>query len=1215
MSYKTKIIIFVVAIVLLTPLAATVFLNQSDVKGWVESYIEAKTGKAFTIEGKLAAEWSLMPVVYAEKIRLANNSWARTPFAFTADKLTISLSFAELIRGQLKVAAVELDKPQLWIEWNPATKKFNLDPRTSRKTANNAAKRNRLLPSWVAIEEFTIRDGEIFYFRKHRDWEFSIEQATIESMGVNRPTRIDALGEIEQTAVSMSGELGALESLLRFQESPVTLNGYVAQPANQVSISGVIENLFLWRGLNLGVKANVTNLTELSDLFGFWLPPYRNIAAQGQLIQPKTPGTMRLESLNLESSAHGLHAYAEGKIGQVTGFNGVDIRFTGKGNLAREIVSPHIIEEAQLATTIVGSVFGERRNLTLDIEHAEMRVEGISVHAAGSVSNALNDWFEPLPVTMKIERLDSLARLFGLPDGLPTGLKWADTRKINIAANLNRHVNRQANNQASSFDLNDIEITSDKISGSRKNFNLSATGKINGLGRTQKGEIEFVATTNRALLNEIYHSRLLALFNQLSLVGTVEIEGALTRLISARLLGEGDGIQLNGIGSAGNFLKFQDFQMDMQLDVNNLSKLESLANQPLPKNGSLHIIGVLQQDAERELNLDKIAGTLVDDDLTVNVDGHILALGDALNTNLNIDLRLHSLTPIKDMYPEIPFSGLLSQLLPLSGNAQLSGHSVDGEAGGYALKNITLTTLADKFNGQISGRIDNLFVGQDVPDQSLSQSLPQSLSGKLALELSGSMEHEFVAEVAIPVLNRTALSGDLLGAMDIVFSQGRVGFENIDFAIRSEQATLNASGAFSQISPLQADSFELKFAAESLASLVGNSDLPLLWDNPAKGVIGFTNDHNSQDISLDIEIAGNDLSGKMGFIDTKADGDSQVGRNYWAELISKNFDLTMLLVKEDDSNKLFSQTPLKLDWLMDTQTEINFSAEHFKDPTFMLDNFQSTISVDRGQLVAELSGKSGHGSMTANLAMTAKNQSGQNRTFDTHLDVNGKNVDFSALTKLGKSAADNAGIFSVAITLDGAGGSISEIAGNANGSLLLEFSGAKIKNDGLQIIGGDLFLGLLSAINPLSQQDEYLDIECGVVQFNVNNGVAQTKAGLALKTNVVTVLGGGKVTLSDEKLKLAIRPKARKGFGINTNSIAKMIRVGGTIKNPQIETDPKGLVISGLALGAALASGGASLLVQGLYDRTRANADVCRVAVGGGLTSAEKDNADNDRQN
>ena len=1169
MSYKAKIIIFVLVVVLLVPSAVTVFLNQADIKHSIESYILSKTGRALIIEGDLATKWSLSPMVYAKQIKFANSPLARTPFAFSADKLTVSLSVVALLRGELEITAIELDKPKLWIEWLAETKRFNLDLRTSRKVT----KKKRFLPDWVNIKKFMIRHGEIVYFRKNRDWEFKIHDAMLKSTGVDRPTYVVASGEVEKTAVSMTGELGSLESLLRFQESPVTLTGYVGVPTNRVSVSGVIQNVLRWYGLNLWVDAQVTNLADLSDLFGFWLPPYRNISAKGELIQPQTARTMRLSSLQLHSSDHGLQARAEGKIGQLIGFNEVDITFNAQGNLDKKVLlsnlAHRVAKEVKLDTTIVGRVFGSRRDLTLDIEHAEILVEGIRIDAAGAVSNVLRDWSAPLPLDMNIENLDSLIRVFNLPQGTPE-LRWADMQAIHVTANLNR--------QKSRFSLQDI-----KISSASGGLNLDAMGEINALGSNYSGEIEFDTRLNRQQLGQISTSRFLALLDELSMMGTVSLQDSVMRLSHVEVHGKGDGINLNGVGLVGNLENFQGFQMDIQLSANSLDRLASLANQTLPHAGPLDMNGVLAKDAEGKFNLNTMMATLADPDLTITAEGEILALGATPNINLNIDMQLDSVAPIEQMYPQFSFSDVLSALLPLHANAQLSnqvlGSQTDGQTDSYSLNNLQVATLSDTFNGQVHGRIDHLFA-------------KQGLSGKLALELAGVVDDELMA--AVPALKPLRLSGDWSGSMDIIFSGDDIGLDNIDFNNKSAQATLNASGALSRLSPLQPDKFAFQFDVGTLATIIRNTDLPLVMDNPAKGTVSFSHRDNSHNIMLDVEIAGSDLSGEINFIDSEVGDTADSKRIYRAELGSKNIDLAELLVQADESDQFFSDTPLKLDWLMGVLATVNFSADHFRSTSFSLDNFRSTIAIDNG-MHASLSGDSSQGSMSSNLILSKDgilSNDDQAQKWHAYLDGNGKNVDFSALTKLRKSA-DNVGLFSVVMHLNGAGSSIAEIASNANGAFLLEISEAEVKSEGLQLIGGDLLSGTFVAINPLSKQDKYTDIECGVIQFDVKQGVATHRS--ALKTTKVTVLGDGAIKLDDETLKIRIRTKARKGLGVNVNTIAKIIQVGGTIKNPRIETDSKGLIQSGIAIGAAIATGGLSLLAQGLYDKTQANADVCRI--------------------
>jgi hypothetical protein len=171
------------------------------------------------------------------------------------------------------------------------------------------------------------------------------------------------------------------------------------------------------------------------------------------------------------------------------------------------------------------------------------------------------------------------------------------------------------------------------------------------------------------------------------------------------------------------------------------------------------------------------------------------------------------------------------------------------------------------------------------------------------------------------------------------------------------------------------------------------------------------------------------------------------------------------------------------------------------------------------------------------------------------------------------------------------------MAASSDGQVLFKFEGARMKSQGFQLFGRGLFSTMLIAINPLTSYDDLVDVECGVLHFSVENGVATSGRGLALKLSDLTLLGGGIVQLDSEEIHFVISTKARKGLGINTNTLAKMVRIGGTINSPAITTDVGGLLETGVAIGAALASGGLSLIAQGLHDRSVANADVCELAV------------------
>ena len=69
---------------------------------------------------------------------------------------------------------------------------------------------------------------------------------------------------------------------------------------------------------------------------------------------------------------------------------------------------------------------------------------------------------------------------------------------------------------------------------------------------------------------------------------------------------------------------------------------------------------------------------------------------------------------------------------------------------------------------------------------------------------------------------------------------------------------------------------------------------------------------------------------------------------------------------------------------------------------------------------------------------------------------------------------------------------------------------------------------------------------------------------------------------------LVFNTKSRKGIGISAGkAFTPYFKIGGTMANPRLVIDPKGVAISG---GAAVATAGLSILAEGLWDRWIATA-------------------------
>ena len=150
----------------------------------------------------------------------------------------------------------------------------------------------------------------------------------------------------------------------------------------------------------------------------------------------------------------------------------------------------------------------------------------------------------------------------------------------------------------------------------------------------------------------------------------------------------------------------------------------------------------------------------------------------------------------------------------------------------------------------------------------------------------------------------------------------------------------------------------------------------------------------------------------------------------------------------------------------------------------------------------------------------------------------------------------------------------------------------------MDLVGADLVTEVFTSLNPLAEKDDYTHLTCAVVRMAIRNGVATADKGIAVETTKMNVVGSGTVNLKTEKLDLAVRPRPKEGLGISLGGLAGLVRIKGTLGDPRVGIDEMGVVKTGAAVGAALATGGLSLVAQGLFDKVTEGAPPCQVALG-----------------
>jgi uncharacterized protein involved in outer membrane biogenesis len=180
------------------------------------------------------------------------------------------------------------------------------------------------------------------------------------------------------------------------------------------------------------------------------------------------------------------------------------------------------------------------------------------------------------------------------------------------------------------------------------------------------------------------------------------------------------------------------------------------------------------------------------------------------------------------------------------------------------------------------------------------------------------------------------------------------------------------------------------------------------------------------------------------------------------------------------------------------------------------------------------------------------------------------------------------------INLQSTGINARALAANTNGVLFIKTRGGRMTdNTFLKAIYGDMLEEILNAINPFRKSDPYTDLECIVLPISITNGRVTSAPSAFMSTNKIRLLAQASLNLKNEKIQIGVRTTPRRR--VSTISVGELlnpfVEVGGTLASPRMGVDEANVLITG---GAAVATGGLSLLAKGLWDRVSSSKDPCK---------------------
>jgi hypothetical protein len=178
------------------------------------------------------------------------------------------------------------------------------------------------------------------------------------------------------------------------------------------------------------------------------------------------------------------------------------------------------------------------------------------------------------------------------------------------------------------------------------------------------------------------------------------------------------------------------------------------------------------------------------------------------------------------------------------------------------------------------------------------------------------------------------------------------------------------------------------------------------------------------------------------------------------------------------------------------------------------------------------------------------------------------------------------------IDLRSTGTDLRTLAGNANGVIYLDMRGGRLKlGDMVAAIYGNMLEEMLNTMNPARKKDPYTEFECLIVPLTALDGKVTAAPSIFASTAKIRAVTQGSLDLKTEEIRVGVRTTPRQVVSVSAAELFNpYVQLVGTLAAPRLAVDEAGVLITG---GAAVATGGLSLLARGLWDRLSKAGDAC----------------------
>ena len=242
--------------------------DWNSLRPFVEREITATTGRPAHIDGDLKVHvWSWNPTAQVNGIRLENPSWADRKLMFAAKRLTISVSLAHLLRGQIVMPQIDVLDPEINLERDAKGRAS-----WALGTKEGKPSKDKTPAKIPTIQRLVIENGKLHVVDQIRKLTFSGSLVAAEQAGKQDESafKVHCTGTLNDKPFALEANGGPLLNLE--PHKPYSFDTHLTASDIDLHTHVNVPKPFDLRTLDLKFEVSGNDLADVFYLTGLALP-------------------------------------------------------------------------------------------------------------------------------------------------------------------------------------------------------------------------------------------------------------------------------------------------------------------------------------------------------------------------------------------------------------------------------------------------------------------------------------------------------------------------------------------------------------------------------------------------------------------------------------------------------------------------------------------------------------------------------------------------------------------------------------------------------------------------------------------------------------------------------------------------------------------------------------------------------------------------------